>query len=94
MSPAHPRCTHRLAKYHPFHMDSKYIFLFVSLAILHENIVSLNERLTCKPYSMATVHLQDTRMTASEGALAIMGLHRLKEEDITLLFLITIFTTD
>lgn len=43
---------------------------------------------------MATVHLQDTQMTTSEGALDIMGLHRLKKEDITLLFLITIFTTE
>lgn len=43
---------------------------------------------------MATVHFQDTQMAASEGALDIMGLYRLKQKDITLLFLITIFTTE
>lgn len=39
------------------------------------------------------MHLQDTQIT-SEGASGIMGLHRLKQDDITLLFLITIFTME
>ena len=37
---------------------------------------------------------QDTQMTTSEGALDIMGLHISKQKDITLLFLITIFTIE
>jgi len=37
---------------------------------------------------------RDTQMTASEGALDIMGLHRSKQKDITLPFLITSFTIE
>lgn len=37
---------------------------------------------------------QDTQMATSEGALDIMGLHRAKQKDITVLFLITLFTVE
>lgn len=67
--------------------------MFASLVILSQNTESLNGTLTCKLYNMATVHLQDTQIT-SEGASGIMGLHRLKQEDTTLLRLITIFTME
>lgn len=86
------QCSSAPHPHHPFHVNSKYTFCrSCNLSPKHQ-ISEWYIYVQAVQYGHSTP--QDTQMTTSEGALDIMGLQRPKQKDMTLLFLITIFTIE